>query len=358
MRDLGPSLLPPSVPVALGARRYTQQPMPAVAEPVSGMTGRHAVVAGGAGFIGSHLVERLVREGWSVTVLDNLVTGRRENLDAALGSGSVTLVDVDVAGQPDGVLGAAAGADLVMNLASPASPSDFLRIPLEILRVGADGTRNLLELAHRCGARFVQASTSEVYGDPEVHPQPEEYLGNVDCIGPRSCYDEAKRYGEALTMAYRRACDVDTSIVRIFNTYGPRMRPDDGRVMSTFIAQALRDEPLTVFGDGQQTRSYCYVDDQVAGLLAVAASGRPGPYNVGTPEEYTVLEVAETVVGLCGSRSRIDLVPLPPERSGDPRCRRPEIGRVRDDCGWAPTVDLQTGLRRMIDDARASLAAG
>ncbi|MFM8311950.1 MAG: NAD-dependent epimerase/dehydratase family protein [Ilumatobacteraceae bacterium] len=322
------------------------------------MATQHAVVAGGAGFIGSHLVERLVADGWSVTVLDSFVTGRRENLGAALQSGSVRLIELDVAGAVDSATGDIAAADLVMNLASPASPSDFLRIPLEILRTGSDGTRHMLELALRLGARFVQASTSEVYGDPEVHPQVETYLGNVDCIGPRSCYDEAKRYGEALTMAYHRVHGVDAAIVRIFNTYGPRMRPDDGRVISTFIDQALRGEPVTVFGDGRQTRSYCYVDDQVSGLLAVARSGHLGPFNVGMPVEHSVLEVAQIIVDLCRSSSEISHLPIPPERSGDPRCRRPDITRVRADCGWEPGVDLETGLRRMIDEARQRLANG
>ncbi|MFM7252549.1 MAG: NAD-dependent epimerase/dehydratase family protein [Ilumatobacteraceae bacterium] len=322
------------------------------------MATQHAVVAGGAGFIGSHLVERLVADGWSVTVLDSFVTGRRENLGAALQSGSVRLIELDVAGAVDSATGDIAAADLVMNLASPASPSDFLRIPLEILRTGSDGTRHMLELALRLGARFVQASTSEVYGDPEVHPQVETYLGNVDCIGPRSCYDEAKRYGEALTMAYHRVHGVDAAIVRIFNTYGPRMRPDDGRVISTFIDQALRGEPVTVFGDGRQTRSYCYVDDQVSGLLAVARSGHLGPFNVGMPVEHSVLDVAQFIVELCESSSEIKHLPIPLERSGDPRCRRPDITRVRVECGWEPVVDLGTGLRRMIDEARQRLANG
>lgn len=315
---------------------------------------RRVLVAGGAGFIGSHLVERLLADGRSVIAVDNLVTGRRENLAAVLDSPLLTLVEHDVCDPLDAI----DDVDLVFNLASPASPSDFLRIPLEIMRTGADGTRHLLDVAHRCGARYVQASTSEVYGDPEIHPQTEAYLGNVDCIGPRSCYDEAKRFGEALTMSYRRFHGVDAAIVRIFNTYGPRMRPDDGRVMSTFIDQALRGEPITVFGDGCQTRSYCYVDDQVSGLLAVAGCGEPGPFNVGMPTEHSVLDVARLVVELCGSTSEIRLLPLPPERLGDPRCRRPDIGRVVEACGWSPKVELVDGLGRMIDDARAALARG
>ena len=321
------------------------------------MGGRRVLVAGGAGFIGSHLVERLLADGRPVIAVDNLVTGRRENLAAVLGSPGLTLVEHDVCDPLDAIDGID-DVEVVFNLASPASPSDFLRIPLEIMRTGADGTRHLLDVAHRNRARYVQASTSEVYGDPEIHPQTEAYLGNVDCIGPRSCYDEAKRYGEALTMSYRRFHGVDTAIVRIFNTYGPRMRPDDGRVMSTFIDQALRGEPLTVFGDGCQTRSYLYVDDQVSGLMAVAACGEPGPFNVGMPTEHSVLDVARMVVELCGSSSEIRLLPLPPERQGDPRCRRPDISRVVETCGWSPEVALVDGLGRMIDDARAALARG
>ena len=250
------------------------------------------VVAGGAGFIGSHLVERLLGDGHQVVVLDNLVTGRLQNLQSVAGNPRLRIVEHDICRPPD----LSGPFDAVLHLASPASPSDFLRLPLEILEVGSTGTRNMLELAAQHGARFLFASTSEVYGDPLVHPQPETYFGNVDPIGPRGCYDESKRFGEALTMAYHRARGVDAVIVRIFNTYGPRMRPDDGRVLSTFITQALRGEPLTVHGDGSQTRSYCYVADLVGGLLAALASGGAGPYNLGATRELSVLDLARAIV--------------------------------------------------------------
>lgn len=312
------------------------------------------VVAGGAGFIGSHLCERLLAEGHAVLAIDNLVTGRRENVAALMGNPDFHLLEHDIV-HPFDVDGP---VDAVLHLASPASPSDFLRIPLEILEVGSTGTRRMLDLAHRKGARFLITSTSEVYGDPEVHPQPETYHGNVDPTGPRSCYDEAKRFGEALTMAYRRVHAVDTVIVRIFNTYGPRMRPDDGRVLSTFIHQALTGQPLTVHGDGSQTRSYCFVDDQVEGLLAALRSGGTGPYNVGSTDEYTVREVAEMVVAVTGSASPIVTMPLPEERSGDPQRRQPDLTRTSSECGWRPRVALTDGLAAMVDAARRELATG
>ncbi|MEN9644631.1 MAG: hypothetical protein RL238_1300 [Actinomycetota bacterium] len=310
------------------------------------------VVAGGAGFIGSHLCRRLLAEGHAVLAVDNLVTGRRENVAELMANPDFHLLEHDIV-QPFDVDGP---VDLVMHLASPASPSDFLRIPIEILEVGSTGTRRMLDLALRKGARFLITSTSEVYGDPLVHPQPETYHGNVDPIGPRSCYDEAKRFGEALTMAYRRMRDLDTVIVRIFNTYGPRMRPDDGRVLSTFIHQALTGQPLTVHGDGSQTRSYCYVDDQVEGLLAAVRSGGAGPYNVGSTEEYTVREVAELVVAVTGSSSPIVTMPLPAERTGDPQRRQPDLTRTSAECGWRPGVSLTDGLAVMVDAARQELA--
>jgi len=309
------------------------------------------VVSGGAGFIGSHLCERLLAEGHAVLAVDNLVTGRRENVGTLQSNPDFHLLEHDIV-HPFDVDGP---VDLVMHLASPASPSDFLRMPIEILEVGSTGTRRMLELARRKGARFLITSTSEVYGDPLVHPQPETYLGNVDPIGPRSCYDEAKRFGEALTMAYRRMHQVDTVIVRIFNTYGPRMRPDDGRVLSTFIHQALTGQPLTVHGDGSQTRSYCFVDDQVEGLLAAARSGGLGPYNVGSTDEYTVREVAEMVVAVTGSASPIVTMPLPAERTGDPQRRQPDLTRTSAECGWQPRVPLADGLRAMVAAARAEM---
>jgi dTDP-glucose 4,6-dehydratase len=249
--------------------------------------------------------------------------------------------------------------DVVMDLASPASPDDFVRIPLEILAVGSAGTGNLLDLARASGARFLLASTSEVYGDPLVHPQDESYWGNVDPIGPRSCYDEAKRFAEALTMAHARVHGLDVRIVRIFNTYGPRLRPDDGRVVTNFIVQALTDRPLTVYGDGTQTRSFCYVDDQVAGLLALAdhPAPLPGPVNIGNPDEVTMTELAALVIELAGGASTITTVPLPEGRRGDPARRRPDITRAGELLGWAPQVTLREGLVRTLDSLRAEVAS-
>jgi dTDP-glucose 4,6-dehydratase len=309
------------------------------------------LVAGAAGFIGSHLCDRLLAEGRDVVGIDNLVTGRIENLAGALAQPRFRFVEHDVTtALPD--VGA---VDEIFHLASPASPTDFATIPLEILEVGSTGTKHLLQLAERHRARFLLASTSEIYGDPLVHPQPETYLGNVDSIGPRSCYDEAKRFAEAITSAYRRHRGVDTVIIRIFNTYGPRMRPDDGRVLTNFITQALRGEPVTLFGDGSQTRSFCYVDDEVGGIIAALRSGVAGPINIGNPAEITMREVAELVVELVGSSSEIVTRPLPAEREGDPVRRRPDITRARDLLRWAPTVPLREGLTSMIADTRRAL---
>ncbi len=308
-------------------------------------------MAGGAGFIGSHLCRRLVADGHTVVAVDNLVTGRLDNIDDLSSSDRFQFVQHDIT-RPLDIDGP---VDLVCHLASPASPSDFLVMPLEILEVGATGTKHMLEIARANGARFLFTSTSEVYGDPLVHPQPESYFGNVDPIGPRACYDESKRFAEALISAYRRMHQVDTVIVRIFNTYGPAMRPDDGRVLSTFIHQGLLGEPLTVHGDGSHTRSYCYVADQVEGLLAAINSGAAGPFNVGSVEEYTVREVADMVVRLTGSASPVVSVPLPPERTGDPQRRQPDLSRTRAQCGWSPKVSLADGLSLMIDAARTEL---
>ena len=302
------------------------------------------LVAGGAGFIGSHLVDALLARGDTVVALDNLVSGRMTNLAHLADEQSFTFVHHDLV-EPPPELGR---FDAVMNFASPASPSDFDRIPLEILAVGSTGTRHLLDLAVAQGARFHQASTSEVYGDPLVHPQPESYWGNVDSIGPRSCYDEAKRYAEALTMAYHRTKGADVRIVRIFNTYGERMRPEDGRVVTNFIVQALGGQPVTLYGDGTQTRSFCHVEDQVRGHLAVLDGDLTGPVNVGNPAEMTMRELAEVIVDLTRSSSPIVTVPLPAGRTGDPARRCPDISLIRARYGWEPVISIREGVARMI----------
>ncbi|MHA6765413.1 UDP-glucuronic acid decarboxylase family protein [Streptacidiphilus sp. PAMC 29251] len=304
---------------------------------------RRAVVTGGAGFVGSHLCDRLRAEGASVVCVDNLLTGSVDNLGTRPEEDpEFTFEERDVS-EPFDVEGP---VDLVLHLASPASPHDYARHPIETLKAGAHGTLNALELARRKGARFLLASTSEVYGDPLVHPQVESYWGNVNPVGPRSQYDEAKRYAEALTTAYRTTYGVDTVIVRLFNTYGPRMRPKDGRAVPTFITQALAGEPLTVSGDGAQTRSICYVDDTVSGILAAAASGHQGPINLGNPVELSVLDLARHVRDLCRSTSSIVFV----ERPGDdPTLRRPDISLARTALGWQPSVDFDKGLTLTID---------
>ncbi|MFG3550558.1 UDP-glucuronic acid decarboxylase family protein [Streptomyces sp. NPDC047725] len=299
------------------------------------------VVTGGSGFVGSHLCEALLRRGDSVWCLDNHCTGEPVNVLHLLGHPRFRMIRADVA-RPFRVPGR---VDAVAHLASPASPPDYLRMPLQTLAAGSHGTENALRLAARHGARFLLASTSEVYGDPAVHPQPEEYWGNVNPVGPRSVYDEAKRYAEALTMAYRRGRGVDTGIVRIFNTYGPRMRPHDGRVVSTFVRQARAGDPLTIHGDGDQTRSFCYVDDLVRGLVAMLDASHPGPVNLGNPAEYTVRELADLVLSVTGSASRVEYLPLPVD---DPVRRRPDITLARSLLGWAPEVPLETGLRRTV----------
>jgi dTDP-glucose 4,6-dehydratase len=306
---------------------------------------RRYLVAGGAGFIGSHVVELLLDRGDAVVAVDSLVTGSPANLAAVHDHPRFELVTHDVR-EPVTVDGP---FDVVMNLASPASPSDFARLSVEILETGSVGSRHLLDAARASGARYFLASTSEVYGDPLVHPQPESYWGNVDPTGPRSCYDEAKRYSEALTMAYHRRYGISVGIARIFNTYGPRMRPDDGRVVTNFVMAALRGNPLELYGSGAQTRSFCYVADEAAGLVALADSAETGPINIGNPGEFTMRQLAELVVALTGSASPIVEVPLPPERRGDPNQRRPDITLARSRLGWEPTTDLETGLARTID---------
>jgi dTDP-glucose 4,6-dehydratase len=300
------------------------------------MSGR-VVVLGGSGFLGSHLCDHLVERGDEVVCVDDLSTGRPSNVAQLDGHPRFTLVEADISVSIP-VDGPVTG---VFNLASPASPPDYLALPLQTLAVGSEGTRHGLELAHRHGARFLMASTSEVYGDPAVHPQPEEYWGNVNPVGPRSVYDEAKRFSEALCMAHHRALGTDVGIARIFNTYGPRLRPGDGRVVSNFLLQAMRGEPLTVYGDGSQTRSLCYVADEVAGLVALFDSDLTGPVNVGNPDEYTVLQLAHTVVELLESTSTIDYRPLPVD---DPTLRQPDISKARAALGWEPTTSLRDGL--------------
>lgn len=300
------------------------------------------VVTGGGGFLGSHLCEALLRRGDTVWCLDNFSTGEPRNIAHLREAPGFRPVRADVT-EPFDVPGP---VDAVAHLASPASPPDYHRLPLETLSVGSRGTENALRLAERHGARFVLASTSEVYGDPALHPQPEDYWGNVNPVGPRSVYDEAKRYAEALSMAYRRSLGVDVGIVRIFNTYGPRMRPHDGRVVSTFVRQALVGRPLTLYGDGSQTRSFCYVDDLVRGLTAMLDSAHGGPVNLGNPSERTVRQLAELVLHITGSPSEIAYRALPVD---DPARRRPVIVRARELLGWAPLVPIEEGLRRTID---------
>jgi dTDP-glucose 4,6-dehydratase len=312
-----------------------------------------AVVTGGAGFLGSHLCERLLVEGYEVVCLDDFCTGTRDNvshlLDRRPAIGPFHLVEADAVELVD----VPGPVDAVLHFASPASPVDYLRLPIETLKAGSLGTLRALDLAERKGARFLLASTSETYGDPQVHPQPESYWGHVNPVGPRSVYDEAKRFGEALTTAYRRLQRVDTAIVRIFNTFGPRMRPDDGRAIPTFIRQALEEQPITVAGDGSQTRSVCYVDDLVEGVLRLLHSGHPGPMNIGNPHEISVLGLAELIRDLTGSASPIVFVPRPED---DPTVRRPDIAVARSALGWEPAVALQDGLEQTIRWFRTAYA--
>jgi len=302
------------------------------------VSGRVAVL-GGSGFLGSHLCDQLLARGDEVICVDDFSTGRRANVAHLADHHRFTLVEADISsGIPvDGPLTG------VFNLASPASPPDYLALPLQTLAVGSEGTRHGLELAARHDGRFLMASTSEVYGDPDIHPQAESYWGNVNPVGPRSVYDEAKRFSEALTMAHHRAFGTDVAIVRIFNTYGPRLRPDDGRVVSNFLLQAMRGDPLTVYGDGSQTRSLCYVADEVRGLLALFDSALTGPVNIGNPDEYTVMQLARTIIELLGSSSTIEHRPLPTD---DPTRRRPDITVARTELGWEPTTSLEEGLSR------------
>jgi dTDP-glucose 4,6-dehydratase len=300
-----------------------------------------ALVTGGAGFLGSHLCDFLLDQGHRVVCVDNLDTGSLQNIEH-IRTDDFIFVNHDLT-EP---FQFEEPVDLLFHLASPASPIDYLRLPLHTLKVGSYGTHHMLGLAKLKRARFLLASTSEVYGDPQVHPQPETYWGNVNPIGPRGVYDEAKRYAEALTMAYHRQQGLDTCIVRIFNTYGPRMRPNDGRAIPTFLRQALENKPLTVFGDGSQTRSFCYVDDLIRGLYALATSGEHLPVNVGNPIEKTLLDLAQAVIQATGSASEIVFEALPVD---DPQVRQPDITRARQLLGWEPTVELEDGLARTLD---------
>lgn len=306
----------------------------------------HAVVTGGAGFLGSHLCERLLSDGYAVTCLDNFLTGTPANVGHLTERAEFRLVRCDVTDY----VHVGESVDAVLHFASPASPVDYLKLPLHTLKVGSIGTLHALGLAREKGARFLLASTSEVYGDPLVHPQPEDYWGNVNPVGPRGVYDEAKRFSEAVTMAYRSTHGLDTAIVRIFNTFGPRLRPDDGRAIPTFIRQALRGDALTVAGDGKQTRSVCYVDDLVAGIVALLDSDQPGPVNIGNPHELSVLELATWIRDLAGSTSELAFVPRPED---DPTIRQPDIGLARSVLGWEPKVPVEEGLRRTIAWFRA-----
>jgi dTDP-glucose 4,6-dehydratase len=308
------------------------------------------LVTGGAGFLGSHLCDELLRRGHRVICVDNLETGSLTNIEhirvpefVHLNTDIIAPYFVDEA------------VDFVYHLASPASPIDYLRLPLHTLKVGSHGTHHTLGLAKQHRARFLIASTSEVYGDPQVHPQAEDYWGHVNPIGPRGVYDEAKRYAEALTMAYHRQQGVDTAIIRIFNTYGPRMRPHDGRAIPTFFRQALTDRPITVFGTGSQTRSFCYVDDLIRGMIALAESGEHMPVNVGNPDEFTLLELAETMIAVTGSKSEIVYEALPTD---DPKQRKPDISRAKELLGWQPEVSLRDGLQRTLDGAGRSALIG
>ena len=309
------------------------------------------VVTGGAGFVGSHLCERLLADRHRVTCLDNLLTGAPANVAHLMEHPAFTFTRCDLTE----FVHVPGDVDVVLHFASPASPIDYLRLPIQTLKVGAIGTWHALGLAKEKNARFLLASTSEVYGDPQVHPQTEDYWGHVNPIGPRGVYDEAKRYAEALTMAYHRQQGVDTAIVRIFNTYGARMRPHDGRAIPTFLRQALTDRPITVFGEGSQTRSFCYVEDLIRGLIALAESGEHLPVNIGNPDEFTLLELAETVISVTSSRSEIVHEALPTD---DPKQRRPDTARARDLLGWEPKVSLRDGLQRTIEQAGVEALVG
>lgn len=299
------------------------------------------VITGGAGFLGSHLADHLLARGDEVIAIDNLVTGSVANIEHLFGVEGFTFVKHDVSEY----LWVPGPVDAVLHFASPASPKDYLEMPIQTLKVGSLGTHNGLGLAKAKQATFMLASTSEVYGDPEMHPQPESYWGHVNPVGPRGVYDEAKRFAEAMTMAYHRYHGIDVRIVRIFNTYGPRMRAEDGRVVSNFIVQALKGEPITIYGDGSQTRSFCYVDDEIRGFLALLDSSESGPVNIGNDGEFTVRELAELVLEITGSSSEVVYEPLPVD---DPRQRRPDLTMARQRLGWQPEIALREGIERTV----------
>jgi dTDP-glucose 4,6-dehydratase len=309
------------------------------------------LVTGGAGFLGSHLCERFLSEGHDVICMDNLITGDLRNIEHLFGNPHFKFMHQDVTE----FIHVPGPLDYVLHFASPASPIDYLELPIQTLKVGSLGTHKALGLAHAKKARFLLASTSEVYGDPLVHPQREDYWGNVNPVGPRGVYDEAKRFAEAMTMGYHRYHGVETRIVRIFNTYGPRMRLNDGRALPAFMSQALRGEDVTVFGDGGQTRSFCYVDDLVEGIVRLLRSNEEFPTNIGNPHEMTILEFAKAVIELCGSRSKIIFKELPQD---DPKVRQPDISKARRVLGWEPKVDLRTGLSRTLAYFRGRVEAG
>ncbi len=313
------------------------------------MTKQRILITGGAGFLGSHLCERFLSEGYEVICMDNLITGDIRNVEHLFENRDFHFEHRDVTEY----LHVVGRLDAILHFASPASPIDYLELPIQTLKVGSLGTHKVLGLARVKNARFLLASTSECYGDPLVHPQSEDYWGNVNPVGPRGVYDEAKRFAEAMTMAYHRAHGVETRIVRIFNTYGPRMRLEDGRVLPSFMAQAIRGEPLTVFGDGSQTRSFCFVDDLVEGIYRLLKSDEVLPTNIGNPSEMTILQFAQAVIEMTGSKSKIDYRPLPVD---DPKVRQPDITKAREVLGWEPQVDLTEGLRRTLKDFRERVA--
>lgn len=313
------------------------------------MTKKRILITGGAGFLGSHLCDRFIAEGYHVIAMDNLITGNIDNIEHLFKLPQFEFYHHDVSK----FVHVPGNLDYILHFASPASPIDYLKIPIQTLKVGSLGTHNLLGLAKAKGARMLIASTSEVYGDPEVHPQQEDYWGNVNPVGPRGCYDEAKRFQEAMTMAYHMHHGLETRIIRIFNTYGPRMRLDDGRVLPAFLSQALRGEPLSIFGDGSQTRSFCYVDDLVDGIYRLLLSDYPMPVNIGNPSEITIREFAEEICRLTGVELKVEYQPLPKD---DPQKRQPDITKAREILGWEPKVDRAEGLKRTLEYFKEKVA--